>query len=405
MSHAELVAMARHNMAHAGAGTIEQAPEIARVPAGHYVDGERFEREVERVFRRMPLMLAMSCELREPGDYKAMEVAGIPVLIARGRDGAVKSFVNQCSHRGAQLMLPGKGNTSRFTCPYHAWSYRLDGELAGVFAKEEFGDFDWSCHSLQELPTHERAGLIWVVLAKDAPVDFDAFLCGYDGLLGQFGFEDWHHFSDRTLEGPNWKIAYDGYLDLYHLPILHKDTFGSNFPHQTIYYAWGPHQRVTSPDPTLAEQLTGDAATWPTVPMLNGVWTIFPHISIASFDGGGGRGVMLSQLFPGDRPDQSFTVQNYVLEKAPNEEQSEAATAQFSFLETVVRDEDYATGLRQQRALATGMKTEVMFGRNEGGGQRFHGWVDRLLETDDADLPKLFERPEHTVAGLEVSPV
>ena len=403
MSHADLVAMARHNMAHARAGTLELAPEIATIPAAHYVDAERWERERERIFRRLPLMLAMSCELREPGDYKAMDVAGVPVILARGRDGAVRAFVNQCSHRGAQLLPPGRGRTSRFTCPYHAWSYRLDGALAGVFAREEFGDFDWSCHGLATLPCEERAGLVWVVLAEPPAVDFDAFLCGYDALLDQFRFEDWHHFADRTLEGPNWKIAYDGYLDLYHLPILHKDSFGSNFPHQTLYYAWGPHQRVASPDPELADQLAGEPATWPVEPLLGGVWTIFPHVSIASFDGGGGRGVMISQLFPGERPDQSFTVQNYVLERAPDAAQAEAATAQFSFLENVVRDEDYATGLAQQRALATGMKPRVLFGRNEGGGQRFHAWVERLLETEDADLPGLFERPEETVAALEAA--
>lgn len=400
MMHPDLVAMARHNMAHAAAGTITQTDAITQVPAEHYYAPERWQAEMDRIFRRMPLMLAMSCELQSPGDYKAMEVAGVPVIVARGRDGVIRAFVNECSHRGAQLMAAGSGNTSRFTCPYHAWSYTLDGKLAGVFAREQFGDFDFDCHGLVELPSHERAGLIWVVLAREAVLPFETFLCGYDELLAQFGFEKWHFFDARTLEGPNWKIAYDGYLDLYHLPILHKDTFGSNFPHSTLYYAWGPHQRVASPDPELASQLTGEPGTWPAPLLLNGVWTIFPHVSIASFDGGGGRGVMLSQLFPGDAPGQSFTVQNYVLERAPDAEQAKAATEQFAFLETVVRDEDYATGLKQQRALATGMKPTVMFGRNEGGGQRFHGWVDRLLAAEDEEVAALFAEPEHTASAL-----
>ena len=76
--------MARHNLAHAAAGTIELAPEVARVPAAHYVDPERFERERARIFRRLPLVLALSCELRERGAYMALTAAGIPVLLLSG---------------------------------------------------------------------------------------------------------------------------------------------------------------------------------------------------------------------------------------------------------------------------------------------------------------------------------
>lgn len=400
MSRSDLIAMARHNLAHTKAGTIDQAPEIHSIPAKDYFDAERWQKEMDGVFRRMPLMLAMTCELREPGDYKAMDAAGVPVLISRGRDGVARAFLNSCSHRGAQIMPEGKGNTHRFTCPYHAWTYSTEGELKGVLAKEQFGDLDFSCHGLPELPLHERAGLIWVVLNTEEKVDFDAFMAGYDDVLGEFGFKDWTFFQARRLEGPNWKVAYDGYLDLYHLPILHKETFGSNMPHQALYYSWGPHQRVSSPAPDLLDIEHKPEAEWPQDMLLQGVFTIFPHVSIASFDGGGGRGVMLSQLFPGDTPLSSYTIQNYVLEKAPTAEQEVAADQQFKFLETVVKDEDYATGLKLQRALASGLRKNLMFGRNEAGGQRFHGWVDRLIEADDASLPKLFDNVERTVAEL-----
>ena len=156
---------------------------------------------------------------------------------------------------------------------------------------------------------------------------------------------------------------------------------------QAMYHAWGPHQRVSTPSAALAdvpeEQWTDEALT-------RGVWTIFPHVSIAGFDGGG-RGVMLSQLFPGDAPSRSYTVQNYLMEKAPVGDEVAQAEEQFSFLERVVRDEDYATGLKQQKALATGVKSHVMFGRNEGGGQRFHQFLDELLATEDPDLERFLK--------------
>jgi hypothetical protein len=121
------------------------------------------------------------------------------------------------------------------------------------------------------------------------------------------------------------------------------------------------------------------------------VWTIFPHISIASFYGGGQRGAMISQLFPGDTVGESATTQFYVMENQPEtEEDIKSAHEQFDFLEIVVRDEDYATGKRQHEALQSGLMKDVLFGKNEGGGQVFHGWVEKLLGASDDDLLEMF---------------
>jgi carnitine monooxygenase subunit len=389
MSRALLIEMAKGNLAHARAGTINQEADVCRIPASHYYDRDRWRLEMDRVFKRMPMVLALTCEMPAAGDYKSMDVAGVPILITRDQSGTARAFVNMCSHRGAVIMPLGNGNAKRFTCPYHAWSYGQDGQLIGIYAPNDFGEIDRSCYGLTELRTTERAGLIWVILDPRSTLDFDLFLAGYDELLGHFGFADWHLFERRTVRGPNWKIAYDGYMDLYHLPILHKNTFGAQMPNQAIYRAFGPHQRVSSPDPGIAALLDQPEEQWPTERLMGGVWTIFPHVSIASFDGGG-RSVMLSQLFPGDTPEESITVQNYLMERPPNAEQAEAAHKQFDLLKFVVESEDYATGLLQQRALKTGIRDHVLFGRNEGGGQRFHRWLDRLLATEDADLNALF---------------
>ncbi|MEM7078338.1 MAG: aromatic ring-hydroxylating dioxygenase subunit alpha [Pseudomonadota bacterium] len=398
MSRDKLIAMARYSHQHAQDGTIAQVDDILQVPARNYVDATRWEDEMRQVFRRLPLMLAITAEVREPGDYKAMEVAGVPVLIARTKSGVVKAFLNSCSHRGAQIMLPGSGNTHRFTCPYHAWTYNHDGELIAVYAEKDFGAVDKSCNGLVELPCCEAAGMVWVTLDPHSPLAIEDFLSGYDEMLANFGFADWHLYESRTLEGPNWKIAYDGYMDLYHLPILHRETFGPQMSNQALYTAWGPHQRVVSPDRNLAVLQEKPEVEWEVAKLMSGVWTVFPHISIASFDGGGGRGVMISQLFPGTRPDQSFTTQLYVLEnQPPDEEVARKATEQFEFLKHVVQNEDYATGLRQQTALASGLKESVMFGRNEGGGQHFHGWLEKLLVADNQALGGMFSRDTRPV--------
>lgn len=388
----QLIDMARHNIELVKAKQIDQTDDVMRVPATYYYDESRWRQEMDGIFKRVPLMLAMSCELKGTGSFKTMDVCGVPVLMVRDADGVARAFINSCSHRGAVIVTERSGKKGRFTCPYHAWVYDHSGALVSVYEEDDFGCIDKSTHGLVPLPIGERAGMIWVSLDPDSSLDLDTFLCGYDELLEQFGFADWELFDHRSVAGPNWKVAYDGYMDLYHLPILHKNTFGSDMPNQAIYDAWGPHQRVSSPNPMLLELEEKPEEEWPIDALMSSVWTIFPHISIASFDGGGGRGVMISQLFPGETPEQSFTVQNYVMENLPaNDEMREAADQQFKLLEYVVEQEDYATGIALQRAIKNRPGFEVLFGRNEEGGQRFHKFLDELIACEDADLQALFE--------------
>ncbi len=389
LDRSELAAMVRAGIPHARAKTVAKAPSVMKLPAKNYYDPAIFEAEVARIFRRVPLLLAVTAEMPNPGDFKTLEAAGVPVLLSRGQDGVVRAFVNSCSHRGTAVATETHGNAKRFSCPYHGWTFTQKGELMGIASPGDFGEIDKSCYGLPALPVTERAGLIWGILDPKSTLSFDVFLAGYDNLLAHFGFEDWHFFERRVVPGPNWKIAYDGYLDFYHLPVLHKNTFGEDMFNQANYYAWGPHQRVQAPTPELLAFEDTPENDWTTESMLTGVWTIFPHVSIASFDGGG-RAVMISQLVPGAHVGESFTTQMYLTQKVPTEAQAVEAHDQFKFLEHVVRDEDYATGLRQQVALKNGGRDHVLFGENEGGAQRFHQWVDRLLHTDDDKLEALF---------------
>lgn len=403
MSRETLVELTRRTLEHARAGTVPLAGDIGRVPASNYYDSDRWQLEMARVFKRTPLALGFTCELPEPGNYKALEVAGVPVLLSRGADGQMRSFVNMCSHRGSIVVPEGTGTARRFTCPYHAWSYDSEGRLVGILDREEFGDLDPDGHGLTPLPVAERAGIVFGALTPGAPFDIDAYLCGYGEMLAHHEFASCAYVGSQAVDGPNWKVAYDGYLDFYHLPILHRESFGPGYSNKAIYDAWGPHQRVTSPDRRFLALDNLPEDDWPADLLTDGVWTIFPHTSVAGFhvgaDGvpGGGRMYMISTLFPGDTPDTSRTVQHFLATFELSEQLDGLIEAQKAFLLHVVRDEDYYNGNRIQRAVKTGAKTEFFFGRNEAGGQRFHGWVDRLVaaETDD-DFAQLF-------AGAEVS--
>ena len=403
MSRETLVELTRRTLGHARAATVPLAGDIGRVPAANYYDPDRWKLEMARVFKRTPLALGFTCELPEPRSYKALEVAGVPVLLSRGADGQMRSFVNVCSHRGSIVVPEGTGTARRFTCPYHAWSYDSEGRLVGILDRDEFGDLDPDCHGLTPLPVAERAGIVFGALTPGAPFDIDAYLCGYGEMLAHHEFASCAYVGSQAVDGPNWKVAYDGYLDFYHLPILHRESFGPGYANKAIYDAWGPHQRVTSPDRRFLALDDLPEDDWPADLLTDGVWTIFPHASIAGFDvsadgvPGGGRMYMISTLFPGDTPDTSRTVQHFLATFELSEQLEGLIEAQKAFLLHVVRDEDYYNGNRIQRAVKTGAKTEFFFGRNEAGGQRFHGWVDRLVaaETDD-DFAQLF-------AGAEVS--
>jgi nitrite reductase/ring-hydroxylating ferredoxin subunit len=377
-----MIEMARANIAHVEAGnTPGQAESMLELPASVYLDEERWAEEVA-LFKRLPLMLALGGELRGPHSYKALTVMDVPVLLTRGADSEVRAFVNSCSHRGAQVVDDGIGTARRLACPYHNWTYDSTGDLVGITDREYFGDIDPSCNGLTPLPVAERAGLVFVVLTPGVAMNIDEHLHGYDQVVNFFGFGDWHLVSRRELPGPNWKIAYDGYLDFYHLPFLHRASFGTEISHRPIYNAWGPHQRVTSPDPSLLALKDLPDDEWSMDAISGGVWTIFPHISFAGGNGGG----LISQLFPGKEVGSSVTIQNYFIASEPTDEARAEAVGRADFLERVVAEEDYATGLKLQRALATGAKPSVYFGRNEGGGQAFHHLLDRYIADADVAL-------------------
>ena len=401
-----LLDIARDVLAQGDAGEFRLAPETMTLPASTYTSSEAFEAERRRLFRRVPLMLAATCELREPGAYKTLDVAGVPVLLTRDREGRAHALLNACTHRGAPV-ASGCGRANLFTCPYHGWSFANDGRLAGIASAADFGAIDKARHALRALPLRERNGLIWVVLDPASTLDIDAFLGTFGDALDGFGFaspgpgEAWHLVDQRTLRGANWKLAFDAHLEFYHLPVLHKATFGPNTDNRALYFHDGPHSRLIRPvgggKPSAAART--DLRHWqhvaddaiPTQALLLGEWILFPNVSINSFDAGG-RSVLVSQVFPGATVDESFTVQSFYMQGEAGEDGLSAARAMATFLEHVVRDEDLTNSFAQQRALDSGLLEMVSIGRNEGGLQHFHRWLAMILGTEDAALDGLFAR-------------
>ncbi|GIS06798.1 MAG: hypothetical protein CM15mP109_15540 [Candidatus Dadabacteria bacterium] len=105
----------------------------------------------------------------------------------------------------ACLTKKDKGNSNRFTCPYHGWNFSNSGELIAISSESDFGKIDKNNYGLKSLPVYESAGLIWAIINPESKVDIPSFLSGYDKMLETFSFSDWIFVSKRTFKGPNWE--------------------------------------------------------------------------------------------------------------------------------------------------------------------------------------------------------
>ena len=360
-------------------GTTEMGDGTMTVPVADYLDPDRWRREMDRIFRRVPLLLAFGGELPEPGDYKAMDVMGTPVLLTRSADGRVRSLLNACRHRGAVVTGEGCGHARRHPCPYHGWTYDNDGALVGIPGQEGFEGLDRSTRGLTELPVAERAGIVFGQTTPGLELDIDTWLSGLDEVLAPLDIGSWRPHEVRRLDGPNWKICYDGYLEGYHFASLHRSTLHKQIMSNVMCFdSFGPHQRVGFARQGIESLRDRPEDEWSPFEGISVVVTFFPHCSLVlSADGG-----FLSQLWPGSTPDASTTTQTMFRSAELSEGDAALVAQQAEFLYGVVRDEDYATGFGIQRALVSGAAADAVgtyvFGANELANQRFHRTVAEL---------------------------
>ena len=360
--------------------TTDQVEHQWREPVRAYRDQKLWEREMAAVHGKVPLPLALSCELPGPGTYKSIEVVGTPVLITRDAAGDVHAMINVCRHRGAELFAEGTGRSNRITCPYHAWSYDLTGCLVGVYGEDTYGDVDRAAMSLRTLPAAERAGIIFVSLDRKATIDLDEWL-GPEliGLLEAMALDRCHHYSTRTLDGPNWKVVIDGYLEGYHFASLHRTTvFRTNFSNMAAFDKWGPHQRNAFALRPIANAAEAPEDQWDPALCVGAIYWLFPGLAVA---GGWRQQVVVSLVLPGKTWDTSHTQQILALRHEPqDDDERKAAEHTRDWFHDVVMEEDYDTGFGVQRGLAALDGDDFVFGRNEPGVQYFHQVLGEYLK-------------------------
>ena len=222
------------------------------LPVEAYTSQEWFDVEMEHVFSKTWQFAGFIEDVANPGDYISVQAGLNNIFIVKGRDNRLRAFHNMCRHRGTQL-LRAVGNAKKaITCPYHDWTYDLEGKLISIPKKEkEFPDLKGELHEC-DLNLHEASvdifkGMLFVHPEKDAPSIME-FFGGVEPHLGPHIPEDLVEYTETEGEPflveeikSNWKIVVENYIDQYHLAHLHEGTLNM-YDHDKAEFGWvGPH--------------------------------------------------------------------------------------------------------------------------------------------------------------------
>lgn len=338
-----------------------------REPVANYRNDARFQAELT-LLRRYPVPFCPSAALPEPGSYVAREAAGVPLVAVRGDDGQVRAFRNACRHRGARVVT-GSGCARALTCPYHAWTYALDGGLRAIPHEHGFPGFDKATNGLPAVAATERQGLVYVT--QEAPVEalpepVPAPIPDGYRLLSQ---------SEQIVEA-NWKIFAEGFLEGYHIRATHPETFYPvQFDNLNVIERVGRNSRVTFPYRSVHKLRDRPAGERHADGTLTYVYHLFPNVMVATFPG---RlvVVVLEPLDIGRTRQISYTLSD----REPEARVAGPTVAEgLDFVDAGAR-EDREVVASIQRGLASNANDHFEFGLFEGAISHFHRNLHALID-------------------------
>ena len=373
----KLVDLAKRLLAHNLNGTTDQADGIMVKPVADYIDNEVISSEVNKIFYDYPVPIALSAELKDNNSYKATKVIDTPLLITKGEDGVVRTFINICKHRGAPVCPEGIGKKSKFNCTYHGWMYDNTGNLVNIFKSDTFGDIDKSKIKLTELFCEERSGFIWACLNPDIKYDLNKWMNGFDAELDDIDLKNWHLFKSIKINGPMWKLCWDGYTDGYHHHMVHPETVGKNTIVNLIAHdTYGPHQRFAFGLKNINELSDIEEKDWEPENHLRLIHSVFPNSSISAIQN---QHCLVSIIFPSPDLQETITTQYILCLKEPKTKEEIKEAEEFAELSrAAIIDEDYPINFKIQESSHSKANTEFLFGKNEPIQQHYHNWIEKL---------------------------
>lgn len=382
MRHVDQVAYLERMLDMVRTNTRDDGPGLSHTPVEGYFDPAQYRREVDVLFRKHPIVVGHSNQVRRPGDFFTHDATGQPILVTRGTDGVLRAFLNVCRHRSATVeQKPCGANKRAFVCAYHGWSYDLTGRLVGITDGTAFGDVDKSRHSLRRLKLAEKYGLIWVVPTslqdhEDASFDIDAYLGPVQPDLSGWTMEGWEQQSFEPIrKDMNWKLVIDTFLELYHFRYLHPSTvFPLFLDNIATYEQMDRHIRISAAKRTLTEVEGQPKKNWRILDHAIVLYSIFPNTVLAYTQDH--CGVFTSYPIAPERAELHFSVLYSPAEKAKKPESYWEANRNL-FASALV--EDLGIGETIQRNCHTGANRQQTFGKFEKALGWYHAEIDRAI--------------------------
>ena len=337
-------------------------------PVEAYLSESRLAAELEALFRRRPVLFGHVSEVAGPGDFITRDVAGVPLLVVRQDDGALAGFINVCRHRGTCVVSAERGcGRKSFVCPYHGWTYGRDGVLAGVPDGYGFPEIAAGRDGLVPVPLAEVAGFI-----ATGAIDLPPAIAGD---LASFGLASHHVYAPTRMERPiNWKLAFDIFLESYHLRVAHRDTiYPLFFDNLGLVDAFEPHLRTVFPKRSIRQLPGTPPESWVLRAHANILYVLFPNtIVLIEPDH-----AAVLHVFPAavDR----CVIESYTLIPEPADERAARYWDRNNEILYKAIAEDFALGESIQRNLGSGANPALRFGRFEHALAYFHRWVERAL--------------------------
>lgn len=216
------------------------------LPSWTYDDPEFFRLESDRIFLSSWQIVCHQSDIPDTGNWHALDYLGESVIVVRGSDGAIRAFTNVCRHRGSRIVDGNSGCARKLVCPYHAWTYELDGRLTGVPDSASYPGLDRSRHGLAPVSLEIWRGFIFVRLLDEGP-SVAAMMSPYEQMVAPYRFEDLRALGRVAIRprDVNWKNIGDNYSDGLHIPVAHPGLtrlFGKSYgveASDTVDRMWG----------------------------------------------------------------------------------------------------------------------------------------------------------------------
>jgi len=370
-------------VANAAANRTDRAQGPLAIPATHYTCPRRFALERQRLFREMPLVAGLSRDIPNPGDVMLFEAAGPSILVGRAKDGEVRAFRNMCTHRAAKLLTGEEAACTRrprLTCPFHAWTFDLEGRLVAQPGKAGFEGHPQGGRNLVPVAAREWNGLIFV--QSEGEMDLDAHLAGFAPVLAMLDLGAAEPVKRGHMDcAANWKYALDTYGEGYHFASLHPNNIGiTHLTDVAVFDSFGRNHRIVFPTKEMAGLAVTPSELWPTTDY-GGVHFLFPNTVI--FFGSvepGKTFIQLFRLFPTDVGHMRCQFAVYAPGGVRDEAHARETEAGFDLTKQVVETEDYRQSEQSYANLvAAPCGFEIVLGSNEIALQRLQRNIADLI--------------------------